>query len=126
MIIYSYIYIYIFFFKICEEVMACRLLKSPHIQHACLSILPRLAAANPESFAKYFLEDVMMHVMNVLKKACIVFIYFSSAFITMACWKNIADDFCAGYSFLSSRVVSTVCRVADIVVAPTQIWSLNF
>lgn len=56
------------YMKICSEVLLCRTSRSQLVQQSLLSLLPRLAASNPESFSEHFLDDTMAFVLSCLKK----------------------------------------------------------
>ncbi|XP_039269325.2 serine/threonine-protein kinase mTOR-like [Styela clava] len=56
------------YIKICSEVLACRTSRNQLVQQSLLSLLPRLAASNPESFSGHFLDDAMAFVLSCLKK----------------------------------------------------------
>lgn len=52
---------------ICLDVLGQRLSKVSHIQQSLLTILPRLAAFDRETFVKQHLSPVMNHIFNIIK-----------------------------------------------------------
>ncbi|XP_076166943.1 serine/threonine-protein kinase Tor isoform X1 [Ptiloglossa arizonensis] len=50
-----------------NDVMNQRMSRSPHIQHALMMLLPRLAAFNKEKFTKYHLKESLAYLLMTLR-----------------------------------------------------------